>query len=262
MALTHKYYPENWDEMRAAVRECAMRSVGSDMIWGDQPAPPPDRPFMKIQSFGISEAPAGFTTESNYGVAIIIDTVIDSIVYSVTVDGVAYPVNSGVGATAGSIIALFAAALAALYETAIESVDTLTIVRHVDGHVPSVDTADPNLLLRIVMFSILPIVLSFQVDAFSVAPLGNADSPGFEAVKLLGRARMALESPESTEALTSAGLGFIECSPDRVLNRVMGGGREQHASFDVHLSALSRYTTFLDYIDAFPDTSWELTLTP
>lgn len=254
--------------MRAAVYSIAKGALpsGIALIWGDQPVAPPARPFCRVQQMGIQASPLGYSEEETSPIRLVVGNVVDSTFYNTVINNFAVSALSTVGATKDSIAAGLLSSLESFQpDVGVIGTNQGGGVLHLFQDPPSnpnpvILLATQDLSVNTLSSSVVPAVLVFQIDAYSLMPDSNAASLA-EATALCAKMRLVFEGPAAGETLDTTGLGFIECSGDRVLPREMGALRESHCSFDLHLSCLMRSAEVLDYIEQFPSTSLELDLT-
>lgn len=240
--------------MRAGVMEYLSARLPVTAIWAEQKGPPPERPYMTITPIGVQMMPDGYAAQHNYGIEISAVSYDDNDDYDLTINGELVSVNSGTGGEEALIEALRDGADAITgVDVLQENATSFTFYSPAGMDQPTV-TASNNLSILARYIHVLPIVIGFQVCAFTLSPTAN-DVASMEAVSLLAQARACFELDSCIEALNNVGLGFFEISADRHLSYRLGGTREQHFSFDVHLHALQRSSEAIDFIESFDSTT-------
>lgn len=232
------YYPENLDVMMAGVHAFVASQTTARVVWGEQDAPVPAKPFVRIEM--LVPPVADRQGEAKRRGAIVVDSAAASTAYSVTIDGDLVVVTSSSNPTLNSIrdqlVAAINAAAAGLRATAL---DTGLIALEVTDRAQHVVSTGPRLEQKLVLLTLADGIATFSVDVFG---------DDLSVVTVSKRIEMGLEKSEPRQALAAAGWAPVDVQSVRKPDFVTGAKWESRSGFDVRMRCRMRVLEVVDWI--------------
>ena len=227
--------------MRAAIYTwAAARTGGVPVIWSEQDAPRPSKPYVALRLLS-PIAQIGQATESNVRAIQVIDA-LDATDYVVEIDDIAYLFTSPISGTTATIVrdGLIAVINTSLPGTAVAlTSDAFTLAVALTADVDVVDLA--LLGVKIAQSVVSQGELVIDVDAY-----GDDDTA---TAILADTLKVSLETNTAQEAFKVAGIAFVRTLGSRRLPLVVNGLWEHRVGFDARFRALTRSLELLDLIE-------------
>ena len=239
----------DWTAMKQGVLDGIKLSLTSSVpvIWGRQNAPAPEaRPHIVLTTLTapIHEGRAG--TFALAGLAVVVETVLDSTSYTFDVGVSTITYTSSATATAAEIVAGLVADLAAKEPTLTVEVIGTTGLRIEHGELALVVT-DVNLSCKIVQETRQPAIVSFSVDIIGGPPEETAVP--VETVPILTELVTGLRTSEVTDFLCSVGWALVSIEGVRKPDIVAGAKWEDRSGLDVRLRGRISSIKFMNFIE-------------
>lgn len=248
MTSTRYYLPRDWATMKQGIFDFAKAAApaGTTVYWGNQDAPSPPNPRLRLNVI-LPGAAIGQDELRSSGIVVIIDTVANSTLYRVTIGGDDHDYTSDADATDIEIRDGLIAAIAAGSQpvTPEALADDQILLRSETQPVTSVSA---ELSQKIRREAIGNRNLTVSMDAM-------ADPLSDQATAIIESIRGALEHPAFYGILQLAGLAFIDVEGTRKGDLVTGAEWQDRAGFDLRLSCRSAQTALQDYIESAEVTS-------
>jgi hypothetical protein len=235
--------------MRAAIATWVSGQAGAvPTVWSKQNSgsgggvPSPSRPFVLLTEL-VPPIRSGFLEGRNYGISVQVTSAVSGATYTITINSVASSYVAGPNDTVTTIRDALIAQLVAnliLDPYAILS-DTLTL-----GGAPNTISLTANLNQVIAQEYLGDSIATFSVDAFYDPPQGASTD---EAITLISRLRLSLETDPVLEQLSTAGWAYVSVEGLRKPDQLIGSRWEDRAGFDVRLRCRSRSIQIINYID-------------
>lgn len=253
------FAPEDWDAMLQGIFDWARGEIPTavPVVWKQQNAPSPPKPFVALHLL-VPPVPDGHAYPYNEGCGVMVKTVLNSTLYTVTINGTDFTFTSDADATAAEIVAGLIADINGGAEPVtaspvVGSDDTLDIEANAGAAAPTL-AVDANLRLKVVQHYLSEGTATIQIDAYADPPI--------QAVASSLDLQTSLETEESQQELREDGWAVISIESVRRPNLVQGSEWENRAGFDVRLRCKMRQTKVIDYIEDAPiDTGITGTLT-
>lgn len=237
-----RFYPADWDAMRAAILDWTIGSVGSaaTVVWGEQNAPRPAKPYVVLRLLS-SPISIGQAVESNQR-AIRVEAAQESTAYEVTIGSTTYVhVTPGSGATLTSIRDGLIEAINGVHPGPASAATIDTIALDIAGNL-DLEVGDQDLLAVKLLQSYAGMAeLVIEID-------GYADDRDVLAGVIDGL-KLDTEVTSSRERLAAGGLAFVGPVASRRLSVVVNGLWEHRYGFDVRMRAPTRRIEVIDLIE-------------
>lgn len=234
--------------MKAAVQAWARDEVSIPVVWGEQDAPSPAKPFVKLQ---LTTAPVQEgQAEHRILLAILVETIAAETIYTATINGDDAMYESSLDPSANAIRDGLAAAITAL-DGDVKGVAVLdgviALVLEEGAAQPTVEL-DDNLRLKIADLVLSDGVATFSIDAFADPPT-VALSTATDATSYATTLKLSIEADDVLEELRAAGWAYAGVVGDRRPTLVVGSRWEDRAGFDLRLRCRMRNVRLLDFIE-------------
>lgn len=252
------FVPEDWPAMIAGLHSWIAGELPTPWIavWGEQNAPAPPKPYAWI-TFPVPPVHDGQGDRSPAlrlpGTGVLVATVIDSTIYTITINGTPITYPSGAGATADSIRDGLTNAINISGEPVTASA-VLPGVLNIEPDDPAIFdlSVDSNLRQKSIMSTEGESVATLQVDVIGRDRDTDGAPPDslFESVPVSLALQHSLESPTVQESLRSAGWSVVTIEGDRKPDQVAGSRWEDRSGFDVRLRCRWRRIEAIDWIES------------